>query len=60
MRNRGILIIILPVIVFLWFVGWSLYWLGSRSKLAETDNSQKEGLEMVVALYEEAMQRLDS
>ena len=29
-RNRLILFLVMPAVVFFWFFGWSLYWIGSR------------------------------
>jgi len=31
-RNRLAVLLMLPIAVFLWFVGWSLYWSGLRKK----------------------------
>jgi hypothetical protein len=31
-RNRVALLLILPIIVCIWFFGWSLYWIGSRGE----------------------------
>ena len=28
-RNRLILFLAMPIVVFFWFLGWSLYWIGS-------------------------------
>lgn len=30
MPKRPILLILFPITVFLWLVGWTLYWLGSK------------------------------
>jgi len=29
-RNRLVTVLLLPVLVVAWFIGWSLYWVGSR------------------------------
>jgi len=29
-RNRAILLLLMPVAVFLWCVGWGIYWFGSK------------------------------
>ena len=29
-RNRLVTVLLLPVLVVTWFIGWSLYWVGSR------------------------------
>jgi hypothetical protein len=34
-RNRVALLLILPIVIFIWFIGWSLYWIGSRGKVGK-------------------------
>jgi hypothetical protein len=34
-RNRAALLLILPIVIFMWFIGWSLYWIGSRGGAAK-------------------------
>jgi len=34
-RNRVALFLIMPLAVFLWVFGWSLYWIGSNKRLTE-------------------------
>ncbi len=29
-RNLGAVLLMLPLAVFLWFIGWSFFWIGSR------------------------------
>ena len=44
-RNRLTLFLAMPIVVFFWFFGWSLYWIGSakhNAKFAETKS--QEGL----------------
>ena len=43
-RNRIALFLILPIVVFIWFIGWSLYWTGSRKESAKPKeiSDQKE------------------
>jgi flagellar basal body-associated protein FliL len=38
-RNRLTVLLTLPVVVFLWVIGWSLYWIGSKSR--EVDQKKK-------------------
>ena len=33
-RNKAALLLVLPLAVFIWFIGWSLYWAGSKRKAA--------------------------
>jgi hypothetical protein len=43
-RNRVVLLLIFPIAVFIWFIGWSLYWIGSREEGAKPTKTldQKE------------------
>jgi hypothetical protein len=34
-RNRVALLLILPIVIFMWLIGWSLYWIGSRGESAK-------------------------
>jgi len=34
-RNRVALFLVMPLAVFFWVFGWSLYWIGSKKKLAK-------------------------
>jgi hypothetical protein len=31
-RNKAIIALLLPAIIFLWIVGWSLYWIGHQKE----------------------------
>ena len=35
-RNKAIIALFLPVIIFLWMIGWSLYWIGSQKQPRKT------------------------
>ncbi len=47
MRSRPALLFFLPALVFLWFIGWSLYWIG---KLENDLNSFPKALRAPTAL----------
>lgn len=34
-RSRIVVFVMLPVAVFLWFVGWSFYWIGGKKEEAK-------------------------
>jgi flagellar basal body-associated protein FliL len=34
-RNKAIIAVFLPAIIFLWIVGWVLYWIGHQRKQQE-------------------------
>ncbi len=52
-RNKLALLLILPVAVFIWLVGWSLYWSGSRGKATETNKATNTGLTFTVLMPEQ-------
>jgi hypothetical protein len=41
MRNRVIRLLILPIAIFLWIIGWAMLWAGAR-KEQETQQTQAE------------------
>lgn len=49
-RNRAVILILLPLTILLWLIGWSLYWTGSRNRpqttkiAAETNMPLTEGI----------------
>jgi len=60
MRNRLVVITLLPVIIFLWIIGWSLFWIGSQNKPQKTKNeTEKEKISITTALYEECSPNLE-
>jgi hypothetical protein len=56
-RRRALTLVLLPVIVFIWFVGWSLYWIGSQRKTPEKESVPKEyNFTMLVIPNEQAIE----
>jgi len=43
-QSRVALFLMMPLVVFFWVLGWSLYWIGSKKKLTEPEkrNSSKD------------------
>ncbi len=43
-RNKAIIVLLLPAIIFVWIVGWSLYWIGHQkeSRKAQPSSPSKE------------------
>jgi len=33
--NRTVLFLTFPIVVFAWFIGWSLYWIGYKEKVVK-------------------------
>ncbi len=60
MRNRVVALILLPIAILLWVLGWSLFWLGvgDNDRVSRTAVG-KEMVEMTVETSEEQSVRLD-
>jgi hypothetical protein len=41
-RNRAVQFLVLPAVVFMWIIGWSLYWIGSKSVKQSKIHEHKE------------------
>jgi hypothetical protein len=43
-RNKAIIVLLLPAIIFLWIIGWSLYWIGHQKepRKAQPSSNAKE------------------
>jgi hypothetical protein len=52
-RNRAALLLVLPIAVFFWFIGWSLYWMGSRGKALKPGKMPVNGLTFTVLMPEQ-------
>jgi len=57
MRNRILVVMLFPAIVFLWLIGWSLFWIGSQHSQDKPHKTQtiteKDTIEIKSAIYEE-------
>lgn len=54
MRNRVVVITLLPVIIFLWIIGWSLFWIGSQNKPQKTQTTtERNPISMTTVMCEE-------
>jgi len=50
-RNILTLLISIPIVVFFWFVGWSLYWIGSvklTTNLVEREHNEELTFEVIM------------
>jgi len=52
-RNRLVLLLMLPIVVFILFIGWSLYWIGSRENAKPRKTSEQNELTFAVEMREE-------
>jgi len=48
-RNRITLFLVMPLVVFFWFLGWSLYWGGSK-KISVKPRKRLESEELTLAV----------
>jgi len=55
MRKRAFLIMLLPIIIMLWVVGWSLFWTGSETnrKTTRAEAEKDDEIEIIAPPPEE-------
>ena len=51
-RNKIIVFLMAPLVVFIWLVGWSLYWLGSRKAASLKKTLDRNELPLIVLMPE--------
>jgi hypothetical protein len=51
------MILFMPVIIFLWMVGWSLFWAGSESKPQRNKATADNDLSFTCIQYEDELAR---
>jgi hypothetical protein len=53
MRRRTLILIFFPGMLFLWIIGWSLYWIGdSRARNKQDNKKQPIKIQAVLNLQE--------
>jgi hypothetical protein len=52
-RNRAIVLSLLPIALILWMIGWVLYWKGSHSGEETSKTDKADGFEISVQFPEE-------
>lgn len=60
-RNRAVIMLLLPIVVIIWMAGWIMYWKGSQGKPHRTITTaaKGDGVEIGVVLFEENAQYSD-
>ncbi|MEM2108012.1 MAG: hypothetical protein QXL10_01860 [Candidatus Bathyarchaeia archaeon] len=53
LKQYIIVFLMLPIVVFLWFIGWSLYWIGSGEDAKPRKMLDQNGLTFTVQMPEE-------
>lgn len=57
-QNKLGMLLVLPIVIFLWFVGWSLFWAGSMAESVKPEPvSDQNGLYFTVLIPEEKLAR---
>jgi hypothetical protein len=52
-RNRDVIVLLLPVAMMLWMVGWVPFWEGLQSKPQRRKTAAKDdGIEIAVVVFE--------
>ncbi|MGD0977611.1 MAG: hypothetical protein ABR962_00550 [Candidatus Bathyarchaeia archaeon] len=62
MRNRFITLLFLPIAVFLWMIGWAMFWIGTRreqetQQIQQGISSEDESITIIPMIPEEPEQR---
>jgi hypothetical protein len=48
------MVMFLPIVIFLWMIGWSLFWIGSENEQLRTKAiADNDGLSLIGIRYEE-------
>ena len=56
-RNRIFLLLAMPVAVFLWCIGWALYWIGAKKeKLKPAPVKKAENVTLTVLVPEDKIE----
>jgi len=56
-RKRALMLLAMPLAVFLWFIGWALYWVGAKKEKLKTEPvKKKESVTLTVLLPEDKIE----
>ena len=63
MKKHKLAIILLPITIWIWLIGWSLFWTGSKRKqikpVQARAKANKDKIEMIAALSDEQLATAD-
>ena len=61
-RNRVVVALLLPALVLVWIVGWSMYWLGHQKedKTRTEPTSKKDNVTLIPSIVLEETQELET
>ncbi len=52
-RNKSALLLVLPIAVCIWIIGWILYWEGAKGSATEKSKITENGLTFSVLMPEQ-------
>jgi len=57
-RNRGVTMALLPVLAFIFLIGWCMYWAGGRKRKEkpEAKTPQKDNVTLLPAIFEDSQE----
>ena len=59
-RNKAVIVLLLPAIIFLWIVGWSLYWIGHQKETRKAQPSsypkEEDHVSLIPMVLEEPLE----
>lgn len=58
-RNKAIIVLLLPAIIFLWIIGWSLYWIGHQKEPRQAQPSspkEEDHVSLIPIVLEEPLE----
>ncbi len=60
-RNNTLVLLLLPMLVFIFFMGWSMYWIGNqkRPNKAKREAPKEDNVTLLPAVFEEPQQILN-
>jgi hypothetical protein len=59
-RSNKMALLLLPALIFIFFMGWSMYWIGNQKKpeLAKRTAPKKDNVTLLPAVLEETEQMI--
>ena len=61
MRNRLIKVLLLPVVVFVWMVGWAMMWAGTlKEEETRPETVKKEGLIKIMPMMPDEQEQCEA
>ena len=58
-RNKAIIVLLLSAIIFLWIIGWSLYWIGHQKeprKAQPSSPKEEDHVSLIPIVLEEPLE----